>query len=232
MAGGFLVCCYNTDRMRRLAFAVTATALASCSVFDPPPTPPQQVLVRVEADPGKPIKGADLFFNGQRISTTDETGLGKLRLTGKDGESFDLVVKCPEGFISPNKPISVTLRRLAEKGKKPEYAALCPPTTRMIVVAVRAEGGPNLPVTYLGREVARTDASGAAHVLLRLRPDEQFDLVLDTSEKGNERLRPQSPQSAFYVKHKDDVFTFDQKFTLEAIRRAPPPKGRPPPTKI
>ena len=216
--------------MRALVIPVALT-VAGCSMFDPAVPPPQEVLIRVEADPGKPIKGADLFFNGQKIASTDDTGLGKLRLTGKDGETFDVVVKCPEGYVSPNRAVSVMLRRLAEPGKKPEYAALCPPTTRLIVVAVRAEGGPNLPVMYLGREVARTDPSGAAHVLLRLRPDEQFDLLLDTNEKGNERLRPQNPRTAFFVKQKDDVFTFDQKFSLEAIRRVPV-KGRPPPKRL
>jgi hypothetical protein len=204
--------------------------LVGCAMFEPAVPPPQEIVLRVEADPGKPIKGADLFFSGQKIATTDDSGMGKLRLTGKDGETFDVVVKCPEGFTSPSRPVSVVLRRLAD-GKRPEYAALCPPTTRLVVVAVRAEGGPNLPVMYLGREVARTDTSGAAHVLLRLRPDEQFDLVIDTTEKGNERLRPQNPQNAFFVKQKDDVFTFDQKFTLEPIRRVPV-KGRPPPKRI
>ena len=59
---------------------------------------------------------------------------------------------------------------------------------RRVVVAVRAENGPNLPVTYLGRAVGRTDASGAAHVLLAMHPGDQFSLGLDTS--GNKRIPP------------------------------------------
>ena len=51
---------------------------------------------------------------------------------------------------------------------------------------------------FLGREVARTDASGAAHVLLKLKSDEAFDLVLGT--EGNDRLRPQNPSASFVVK--------------------------------
>src|SRR6185436_15686582 len=152
----------------------------SCTAFEPTVPPPQEILVRVSSDPGRPIKAADIFFNGQKVSTTDEEGMGKMQLQGKDGETFDIVVKCPEGFVSPQKPTQVVLKRLSDPTKKPEYAVLCPPTTRTVVIAVRADNGPNLPVMYLGREVGRTDPSGAAHVLLQLRPDEQFDLVLST----------------------------------------------------
>ena len=84
---------------------------------------------------------------------------------------------------------------------------------------MRADGGPNLPVKHLGREVARTDASGAAHVMLKLKPDESFDLVLGTSEKAAERLRPQNPFATFIVKDRDEVFTFDQKFEQEKRKR-------------
>jgi hypothetical protein len=215
--------------------ALSASALAAatgCQMFDPPVPPPQQISIRVEADPGVPVKGADLFFSGEKVSTTNDAGQGKLSLTGRDGETFDVVVKCPEGYASPTKPVTVILKRLADPKKHPEYFATCPPTTRLVVVAVRAEGGPNLPVMHLGREVARTDTSGAAHVLLRLRPDEQFDLSIKTDEPGNERLRPKNPQEAFFMKAKDDVMTFDQKFSLEAPPRRAPTPGKAGPIKI
>jgi hypothetical protein len=102
------------------------------------------------------------------------------------------------------------LKRLTDTSKTPEYAVSCPPKNRSIVVAVRAEGGPNLPVLYLGREVARTDASGSAHVLLKLEPGEQFSLTLNT---GDDKLvRPQSPVASFAVGNRDDVMLFDQRF--------------------
>jgi hypothetical protein len=214
-----------------LCVAVLAAA-SGCAMFDAPVPPPQQISIRVEADPGVPVKGADLFFSGEKVSTTNDAGQGKLSLTGRDGETFDVVVKCPQGYASPTKPITVVIKRLADPKKHPEYFATCPPTTRLVVVAVRAEGGPNLPVMHLGREVARTDASGAAHVLLRLRPDEQFDLAIKTDEPGNERLRPKNPQEAFFMKSKDDVLTFDQKFTLEKPRAAPPRPGKPKPIRL
>lgn len=105
------------------------------------------------------------------------------------------------------------IKRLTDTNKKPEYDVTCPPTTRTVVVAVRADNGPNLPVMYLGREAARTDTAGAAHVMMKLKPDEGFSLVLATD--GNDRLRPQNPSASFIVRDHDDVFTFDQKFDLE-----------------
>lgn len=200
---------------RTLAGVALLLAAGGCSSFDPPKRPPQEVVVRVSSDPGRPLKGATILSNGQKLATTGDDGGAKLRLMGADGESFDVTVSCPEGFQSPTKSITVVLRRLADPSKVTEYDATCPPTSRTVVVAVRAENGPNLPVLYLGREVARTDLAGAAHVLLRVKPEEPFDLSLDTREKGSESLRPQNPSSSFRVKQQDEVFVFDAKFTVE-----------------
>ncbi len=203
--------------MRLRAFALLF-ALAGCKALEPVPPPPLEVLIHVSGDPGQPIKDADILYNGQKVAKSGEDGLAKLTLHGKDGEIYDMNVACPEGFQSPAKPIQIVLKRLADPTKRPEYDVSCPPTTRTVVVAVRADGGANLPVLYLGREVARTDSAGAAHVLLRLKSDEPFDLVLGTAD--NDRLRPQNPAASFVVKDRDEVFTFDQKFGEEK-KKAP-----------
>jgi len=201
--------------MRALVIPALLLAIAGCGAENKE-KPPLEVLIRVEGDPGKPIKGADILFNGKSIKKTDDEGNAQLMLTGNEGDIYDVTVKCPAGHQSPTKPISIPLRRLAEGSKTPEYEVSCPPTTRTIVIAVRAENGVNLPVMYLGREVARTDTSGAATVLLENQDaDSQFELKLDTSEKGNEQLRPQNPVNVYTIKRADDVFTFDQKFTIE-----------------
>lgn len=204
-------------------------ALPACDALKSVPPPPQEVIVRVASDPGKPLEGAELLHNGKSVKTTDADGIAKLTLNGKDGETFDLFVKCPDGYQSPTKPLQVLLRRLADPSKSPEYATTCPPTVRTAVVAVRAENGPNVAVMHLGREIGRTDASGAAHVVLKVKSDESFSLVLDTSEKGKERLRPQNPAASFTVKDHDEVFVFDKKFDLERVFRG---GGRRGPVKI
>jgi hypothetical protein len=216
---------------RILLFAtLSSLSLLACDRLKHQPPPPQEVIVRVTSDPGKPLAGAELRHDGKTRATSDASGVARITLKGKDGETFDLFVKCPDGFQSPTKPLQVLLRRLADPSKKPEYDAACPPSERTAVIAVRAENAPNIPITLLGREVARTDASGAAHVVLKVKPDESFSLVLDTSEKGRERLRPQSPAASFAVKDQDEVFVFDKKFDLErAVFRGPARRG---PTKI
>jgi hypothetical protein len=199
----------------QVRWAVFTLLLAACG-SEQKQKPPVEVLVKVTGDPGKPIKNASIMFGGKPIATTDETGAAKLTLSGNEGDNYDVQVKCPQGFSSPSKPLSIALHRLAEPSSMPEYEVSCPPTTRTIVVAVRAENGISLPVLYLGRVIGRTDASGAATVLLdNLDADSQFDLTLDTSGKGNEALRPQNPSMTFTVKRADDVFTFDTKFTIE-----------------
>ncbi len=193
--------------------ATASTALSGCERFEPAPPPPQIVLVRVTSDPGVPLKDAVLRFDAKEVGRTDAEGLGKLKLEGVEGETFDIAVVCPEGFRSPPRPVQVALRRLAND-KLPEYFVTCPPATRSVVVAIRADNGPNLPVVFLGREVARTDASGAAHVHLRMKPDEPFELMLQTSTASadGDELRPRDPTASFVVKEHDDLFSFDQKF--------------------
>lgn len=197
------------------AFFTTATLasilpIVGCKSIEAPPPPPQVISVRVTSDPGRPVIDAALLFDGKKVAMTGADGVGVIKLVGKDGETFRVSVSCPEGFESPAQPVQVMLKRLTDTTKTPEYAVSCPPKTRSVVVAVRAEGGANLPVMYLGREVARTDGSGSAHVMLKLEPGEQFALTLAT---GDDKLvRPQSPVASFAVGNRDDVVLFDQKF--------------------
>lgn len=203
--------------MRRLANFAAAALLAACASNEAP-DPGYEVVVRVSGDPGQPIAGATIAANGAKVGATHDDGSAKLKFRGAEGDQVDVAVTCPAGHQSPAKPLTITLHKTADPHRRPEYEVACPPTTRTVVVAVRADDGPNLPVMYLGKEVARTDASGAAHVLLRLGPTDTFELTLGTGEKGSEQLRPQNPVASFAVKGRDDVFTFDQRFTIEPKR--------------
>jgi hypothetical protein len=213
----------------RVPFVVSIALIAvGCTA---PPPPPLEVAVYVRSDPGKPLPEAQVQYSGQTIATTDASGIAKLTLHGTEGESFDVMIACPAGFQSPSQPVPIVLRRLADPGKVPQYDVRCPPTTRAAVIAVRADKGANLPVLYLGREIGRTDANGVATVLLHVRPQEAFDLMLATSGTGDARaeaLRPQNPVATFTVKDQDDLFMFEPRFTVEAkkpVYRPPPPKG-------
>lgn len=184
-----------------------------------PQKPPLEVIVRVTSDPGQPLAGADVVFSGKTIATTDDQGGAKLVLQGNEGDSYAVTVRCPDGFQSPSKGLDIPLHRLVDNSRPPEYEVQCPPTKRTAVVAIRAENGANVPVVYLGRTIGRLDSSGAATVMVAIDTGASFDLTLDTTDKGLELLRPQSPSSSFSLKSGDDVLVWDAKFTVEAVKK-------------
>jgi hypothetical protein len=200
---------------------VGGVMLASLSCAEPPAPPPFQVFVRVEGDRQNPVPNATISRGGKTIGTTDANGRALLSFQAArpgvvggsvEGEITEVNVTCPEGFQSPNKPLSIRLTRLADK-KVAEFSASCLPSMRRVVVAVRAENGGNLPVLYLNKSVTRTDAAGAASFALEVPPGSQFSVALDTSDRKD--LKPNSPQKVFVVSQQDDVFLFDQKFEVE-----------------
>jgi len=202
------------------ALALLAAMVASCS--DPPP-PTFEVAFHVESDPGLPLAGAVLTRNGKDVATSDAQGNTKLTIQGREGSSLEYMVRCPIDYEAPTRPVNVILRTVLDPSRPPEYPITCSPQIRKVVIAIRAEGGQNLPVMYLKQKVATTDASGAATILLNMRPGEQFELGLDTTAKGYERLRPQNPIQAFHVNPKDEVIPWNAKFVLEkgVVRRGP-----------
>ena len=213
------------------AVRVALVLLATEGCVAPRAPAPVGIVVFVASDPGVALANAEVFFDGRSVGTSGDDGTAKLKLAGDEGQSFDLFVRCPEGYKSPLSPIRATVRRLVEPGKVARYEVSCPPTTREVVVAVMADKGPNLPVAnlpvmYLGKEVGITDAWGAASVLLRIAPGEQFSLALDTSAKGAASLKPSNPVGTFTVKDTDEIFVFNPHFTLERAAR-PPQSPRP-----
>lgn len=210
-----------------IAAAVATTALTGATGCEGEAhsAQPYPVRVVVQSDPGKAVAGATLLRNGRDLMTTDVSGAALLKLTGQEGDTVDLAVRCPTGFESPAKAFSVRLTRPGDSNKVPEYSAACAPAFRDVVVAVRADGASQMPITYLGKPIARTDQAGAAHILLRMRPGDQFELGLDTT--GFPKHHPQNPKASFLVSpHADELQRFDVRFEVErpklVFRRAAP----------
>lgn len=170
-----------------------------------------EFIVRVESDPGQLLPGAVISHAGSRVGSSSAQGIVKLSARGKEGETMSFQVQCPAGYKSPVRPLSVVLRKVSDQDRRPEYTVECLPTTRNVVIAVRATNGPDLPVRHLGREVARTDKAGAAHVLLKAVPEDALELTLDTSQ--NPDLSPKSPVARFQTGQQDEIFVFNQAFT-------------------
>ncbi len=193
--------------------------------LEPPPPPPTKVAVSVEGDPGQPIRGAVVMRGAKVVATTGPDGRAEMSLEGADGETVDANVRCPDGFTSPTKPITMRLTRMNE-GRVPTFSVVCPPMLRKVVIAVKAENGPNLPILYLGKVVARTDGSGAAHFALEAPPGNQFQVTLDTTAKENAKLKPPSPSKPFTIGNTDDILVFEQKFDVEKKKFHAPPKPK------
>jgi hypothetical protein len=219
----------------RVVLALAAALAASgCSAGEA--EDPSKVVfaadVTVTSDPGRGTPGAELIAAGQKLAITDGEGHAHVSFRGAEGDTHEIAVKCPAGFQSPPEPISVSLRRLSAGSRAPSFVARCAPLTRTVVVGIRTENGPNLPVTYLGKEVGRTDAWGAAHVVLTVKANEQVTLGLDTKSGAEKRpkLRPESPTLTFVAKDKDDFVSLEQKFETEkaaVVKSRGPARGGP-----
>lgn len=190
-------------------------ALAGCKQlntwFQGDDQKPFPVLIRIESDPGKPLGGVPILYQGKEVKRTAPDGTALLELHKPDGANVDLTITCPPD-TRPAEPLKVYVRRV-EGQKYTEQRMYCRPAMRRIAIAVRADDGPNLPVTYLGQPVAVTDASGAAHFAMAMPPGEVIKVVLDTAD--NPKMHPQRPESLFKVGDQDEVFVFNQKFTVD-----------------
>jgi hypothetical protein len=205
--------------MRAVVVGVFALTLGGCakvdvSLEDEPKEQPFEVQVNVVSDPGVPVAGAQIFSGTRLIGKADQAGATKVRFGGKDGDSAELMIKCPEDYEAPP-PLTVSLRRLAPGSRPPQFEVRCAPTVRTIVVGIRSDHGTNMPITYLGRTVARTDTSGAALFMLRVHPLEQVALTLVTPESESEKLLPPNPTLMFVAKESDDFVVLDQHFTVK-----------------
>jgi hypothetical protein len=210
--------------------AASSAGAAACDSLGPPKKPSQAIVFAAESDPGVPLASVQLQHRGKVVATTGADGTASLQITGQEGETFDFDVRCPPGHRAPEAPVSVVLRRTAGQGAAARFPLRCAPKERSLVVAVRAEGGANLPVLYLGREVARTDGSGAAHVAFRVASTDSVVLTLDTTEQP--RLRPQHPSMSFHGAERDQLTSFAQKFDAEAPKPKPRPAAAPAPEPI
>jgi hypothetical protein len=187
--------------------------------FEDPKPEPFEVQINVFSDPGVPIPGAQIIVGGSAQSLTDASGNARILSYGHEGDRIDVVVKCPDDYESPDAPLSIGMRKLTKGSPTPHFEVRCPPTRRTTVVGFRVENGPNIPVQYLGRTVARTDSSGAAVFALRLKPAQQVEVSLDTTD-APEGIRPQNPTFTFVAKAVDDFVVFDQTFVVPVKHHA------------
>lgn len=219
-----------SDHISRLRLAVPqALLLAACAALDPAPpelSPTFPVLLTVKRDAANTLSGVQILDGNNLLGTTDATGTLQLELTGVEGGSATLDVRCPDGFASPQLPLEVGLRRLAPGSPPPRFNSECVPLVHTIVAAVRAENGPDLPISFLNQIVGHTDELGVGHVLIEAAGHQQITLTLDTREHPN--VMPQNPALTFMAPEHEALVLLEQKFTVKKAksrrqRRAPRP---------
>ncbi len=221
---------------RPILLAVAVTGALACKHLEDPPPPPFEVDIIVSQDKDVPLADASIQRNNREVGKSDAKGKAVLKITGAEGDSFDLYVKCPTGYASPDRPVTIRLQRLAE-GRAPEYPVMCPPSERKVVVVLTAydqtssklDGVGNIPVMYLGKQVATLDPSGATTFMLTAHPGDHLEFTLDTHDKRYELFKPQNPTLQLDVQPKDHIYPLEQPFTKDKIRTVIVPRRGPVP---
>lgn len=218
--------------LRALSVASIALLGALACEGEPEPPPRYPFTFTAHSD-GDPLEGVEITMNGSSLGTTNGQGVLRSDLTGPAGAPVRIGAVCPAGHRSPDQEQVQTLRRVqsidpAAAARGIEVTFTCPPEHRSAVVLVHTHGQTAMPVILDGREIARTDPSGVAHLSVEMAPGTTFQVQLDT--RHNERLRPRSPTQTYTVPDHDDVFVLNQRFEEEAPpRRVRRPRPPPPP---
>ncbi len=221
----------HRSRARALVLAgvLGTAALASVGCEEPPPPPSFPVTFLAESDPGVPLPGVTITVAGAQPALTGADGTVRLELSGQEGTAVPVGATCPDGYREAPALSPIVLRTTVGVGGAPapglRVGVSCLPAIRHGVVVVRAGGAgtatrAGLPVMIEGREVARTDASGVAHVSLEMAPGQSFQVLLATAT-ASPMLRPQDPQLTFVFPDGDEIFAFDENFDEEAPPAAP-----------
>lgn len=188
-------------------------------------TPRHAVTITVERTPGIPIQGVEFDVNGTVIGTSDQHGLIHTMLEGREGTTIDIHHTCPEGTASESDTKSLALISFQSVDPSANAAGLqmtvrCTPNERPVAFVINADGFANLPVLIDGDEVARTDESGIAHILIDSLPNRNFQVQIATADF--DRLRPENPQRVFTLGSEPEVFVYAPGFT----ELAPPRRRR------
>jgi hypothetical protein len=183
------------------------------------------VRVRAVDDLGMPLANLQLSLAGASLGGTDARGERLFQVPGKEGQRLDLGATCPEAYTGPRERPTLLLSRVPGpegEGKPRELLLTCESREHVAVVAVKTQ--PNLPILLHGQPVARTGATGTAHVMLREPPGSAFQLTLDTA--GRPELRPESPSRVFTVTQRDAFAVWEQPFETGKKSPAKAPKKR------
>jgi hypothetical protein len=174
------------------------------------------VLIHSVSEDGEPLPGVQVLSGGSVLGVTGPEATLGVTLAGREGMELSFAPRCPQGSKPQVEPSTLRLRTLAD-GPPPEVELSCGRDKRIAALIVSAPGFADLPVLVHEREVARTDASGTAHVLLEGEPNMPLRVVLDTGARP--RVVPASPHKDLQIGGRDEIFVF----TPELVDPPAPP---------
>ncbi|MCP4606157.1 MAG: hypothetical protein GY847_37530 [Proteobacteria bacterium] len=208
----------------KIVFFVLTAIVGSCS---PGPVSRYVVLVVEVADlSDSPVAGTNVVIDGISMGATDESGRLKARLSGPEGRHVRVQINCPDRWEAQGEEIRDLPIRFLSRLDSPNKALAsmdarfrCVQKMRKIVLLVRAENGPKLPVLALGHRIVSTDADGVAQTVLEGAPGDEIEVILDTS--FNPELRPAMPSRRLTIPKMSQIVVFDQQFERrQAIKKA------------
>lgn len=174
-----------------------------------------------------PVSDVRFWADGRDLGVTDEHGILRVQLTGREGLTLSLTTACPPEYRTAEPQRQLRLQRLRSGDAQTDLqlTTRCEASERQLAVVVRTRGSAlgGIPIQAAGQLVGQTEADGTAHLLIRSRPHATLRIALDTSRQPD--LIPHDPVHTFQLQDQDDVLFVDQWF--ETPPRPPPPKPRP-----
>lgn len=212
----------NRDLVKLFFATIVALIAAGCGGST---TPAQgksfEILLTAKADDGQPVSGVTFRSGNSLIGTSDERGRATATIQGSDGDAVPITVTCPDGYVSPEDQPTLRLthvRRVSQADTSMlNFDAVCTKRMREIVVVVRTNNAPILPVDIAGRSAGETDSNGNAHFKLQLDRDVRT-LSVSVGTTSAPMLRPQNPSRVFDLDGRDAILLVEQSFTIDRKR--------------
>ena len=161
-----------------------------------------------------PVSDVRFWAERRDLGVTDEHGILRVQLTGREGLTLSLTAACPPEYrtAEPQRQLRLQRLRSADPPNRPathdalrsDASARSPSSSAR--VARPSEAFRSTPA---GQLVGQTEADGTAHLLIRSRPHASLRIALDTTAN---RMIPPDPVHTFQLQDQDDVLFVDQWF--------------------
>jgi hypothetical protein len=203
--------------MRALIAAGSFVTLLACTEA-PQPELARPIELRAMTPAGEAVPGVRAWLGGTLLGETSSDGLLSAMLRGRPHQRVTLSWACPAAHepLAAERELAVDPGAASAPQAPLKLEARCTPLDIEAALVVRASGAPasGLPVVVRDEVVARTDAEGFAHVLLRARRGSALTVGLDTNE--HPALVPASPLETFQLGDADTILLFDRELAVPA----------------